>query len=101
MVTSVTSDIAVGPRPTRESWRRLRRVQVVWTLLFFNVLGASQGQIIPIPHKVEQVLTQGALAAAFLLALTINPRLRFRPSLFLGLYTLLAVTTLMMSLAFV
>ena len=44
-----------------------------------------------------QLLTQGPLALTFLLALTVNPRLRVRPNLFLSLYTLLAITTLMMS----
>ena len=54
----------------------------------------------PIPHKVGQALTQGALVAAFVLALTINPRVRIRPNLFLGLYSLLAIVSLAMSIRF-
>jgi O-antigen/teichoic acid export membrane protein len=78
--------------------KRLQRVRVVWALLFFNVLSfAVQPIVFPIPHSIGQLLTQGSLALAFLLALTVNPRLRVRPNLFLSLYTLLAITTLMMS----
>ena len=78
--------------------KRLQRVRVVWALLFFNVLTfAVQPIVFPIPHAIGQLLTQGSLVLAFLLALTVNPRLRVRPNLFLSLYTLLAITTLMMS----
>ena len=75
---------------------RLRRVFAIWCLLFFNTLTPIQGSILPIPHRVAQLLTQGSLAVALVLALTINPRLRIRPNWFLGLYTLLAVTSLAM-----
>jgi O-antigen ligase len=76
-------------------------VGVVWSLLFFNVLGSGNIGALHIPHSVEQVLTQGALPLAFILVLTINPKLRVRPNLFLGLYTLLTVVSLMMSVRFV
>ena len=82
--------------------RRLRRVQVIWALLFFNVLSfAVQPLVLPIPHFLGQMLTQGSLAVAFVLALTVNPKVVVRPNLFLGLYSLLAVTTLMMSVRLV
>ena len=55
----------------------------------------------PIPHKVAQLVTQGALFVALVLALTINPRMRIRPNWFLGLFTLLAITSLMMSVRLV
>ena len=80
---------------------RLKRVFAIWSLLFFNTLTPTQGAILPIPHRVAQLLTQAALALALVLALTINPRLRIRPNWFLGLYTLLAVTSLMMSVRLV
>jgi len=80
---------------------RLKRVFAIWSLLFFNALTPTQGAILPIPHRVAQLLTQAALALALVLALTINPRLRIRPNWFLGLYTLLAVTSLMMSVRLV
>ncbi len=79
----------------------LRRVFAIWCLLFFNALTPTEGAIVPIPHRVAQLLTQGALAAAIVLALTINPRLKVRPNWFLGLYTVLATTSLMMSVRLV
>ena len=86
-----------GPR--HES--RTRRVSVIWTLLFLNALIPAPGGILPIPHRVFQLMTQGALVVALVLALTINPRMRVRPNWFLGLYTLLAITSLMMSVRLV
>jgi hypothetical protein len=69
--------------------------------LFFNALTPVQGAVIPIPHRIAQLLTQGALGIALVAVLTINPRLRIRPNWFLGLYTLLAVSSLMMSVRLV
>ena len=79
----------------------LRRVGVIWALLFFNVITPAGGSILPIPHRVNQLIIQGALFLALVLALTINPRMRIRPNWFLGLYTLLAISSLMMSVRFV
>ena len=79
---------------------RARRVWVVWALLFFNVLNPGSILLV-IPHRVAQLITQGAWLAAVVLALTINPRMRIRPNWFLGLYTLLAVSSLMMSVRLV
>ena len=65
------------------------------------MLDPAGGAVVPIPHKVAQLITQGALFIALVLALTINPRMRIRPNWFLGLFTLLAITSLMMSVRFV
>lgn len=82
--------------------RRLKRVTVVWALLFVNVVGFSgKTKFLPLPHKVGQLLTQGALLVALVLALTINRKAMIRASWFLGLYTLLAAISLMMSVRFV
>ena len=88
------------PQATRSD-ARLRRVFAIWCLLFFNALTPIQGSIFPIPHRVAQLLTQGSLPVALVLALSINPRMRIRPNWFLGLYTLLATTSLMMSVRLV
>ena len=80
---------------------RLRRVSLIWALLFFNVLAGAQGTLLPISHKIAQAMTQGALFIALLLALSINPRMRVRRNWFLGLYTLLAITSLTMSVRLV
>jgi hypothetical protein len=78
---------------------RERRVVLVWTLLFFNVLQTPAGGLLHLPHRVAQVLTQGSLIGAVVLALTINPKGKIRSSgLFLGLYSILAVTSLMISI---
>jgi O-antigen ligase len=76
---------------------RERRVTVIWCLLFFNALTPGTS-VLPIPHRIAQVMTQGALFVAVFLVLTINPRLRIRPNWFLGLYTVLAASSLMMSI---
>lgn len=93
--------------PTKQSYRqgrrylsRERRVTVIWCLLFFNALNPGQS-VLPIPHRIGQLMSQGALFVALVLVLTINPRLRIRPNWFLGLYTLLAITSLMMSIRLV
>lgn len=75
---------------------RERRVTLIWCLLFFNALTPGQS-VLPIPHRIAQVMTQGSLFLAIFLVLTINPRLRIRPNWFLGLYTVLAASSLMMS----
>ena len=79
--------------------KTLRRVWVIWALLFLNVLSyAKQPTVIPIPHKIGQLLTQGALVGALVLVLTINPKIRIRPNLFLALYSVLAIVSLAMSI---
>jgi O-antigen ligase len=71
---------------------RQRLVGVVWGLLVVNSLGSlGVKTIVPIPRSVLQMITMGALVAAFLLALLLNPRLRFRPSAFLLLLSLLLI----------
>jgi O-antigen ligase len=70
-------------------------------LLFFNALTPEQGTLLPIPHRIAQLMTQGALFMALVLAVTINPRMRMRPNWFLGLYTVLAISSLMMSVRLV
>lgn len=91
------------PHRSQVTWERVasRRVTVIWALLYFNVLGSATGGLLHLPHKGAQLLTQGALVAALILALSINRNAFVRSSWFLGLYTLLAVVTLMMSVRFV
>lgn len=104
LLTSPAPAVLVRPRAKARTLaqKRLRRVQVVWALLFFNVLTfATQPLVLNIPHFLGQGLTQGSLVLAFVLALTVNPKVKVRPNLFLGLYSLLAITTLMMSVRFV
>jgi len=97
---TITADVhGTNKRQHRDPYQR--RVFVIWALLFFNVLAPAQGVLLPIPHRVSQVLTQGALFVALVLALSLNPKLRIRPNWLLGLYSLLAMSSLMMSVRFV
>lgn len=74
------------------SERRLkRRIGTIWGLLVLNVLSFAPGvSVIPIPSSVGKAITQGALSLAVVLALILNPRLKFRPNVFLLLVTLMA-----------
>ena len=90
-----------GRRQDQRHDSRLRRVSIIWALLFFNVLTPPEEPLLPIPHRIAQLMTQGALFLALVLALSINPRMRIRPNWFLGLYTVLAISSLMMSVRFV
>ncbi|PSM40261.1 hypothetical protein C6Y14_26460 [Streptomyces dioscori] len=74
-------------------------VGVVWGLLILNTLGSAGAKtIVPLPRSLIQLVTMGALVAAFTLALALNLRLRIRPSAFVLLLTLLLVPSLISSL---
>ncbi|MFB7826641.1 O-antigen ligase domain-containing protein [Streptomyces hydrogenans] len=78
--------------------RTPRLVGVAWALLALNTLGSAGAKtVVPIPRSLIQMLTMGALVAAFALALAINRPLRVRPSAFLFLLTLLLVPSVIAS----
>jgi hypothetical protein len=81
--------------------RRLqRRVAATWGLLLFNVMPYSKlGSILPMPNSIGKILGQAALPLALLLALSVNRRLDFRPSIFLCLAGLLALETVVTAVA--
>jgi O-antigen ligase len=68
--------------------------------LLFDVLTYSKTpyDLLPLPSLVGKGLTEGALAVALVLVLTINRRLWIRPNLLLVLFTILCATSAMMSL---
>ncbi|MFJ8494427.1 O-antigen ligase domain-containing protein [Streptomyces sp. NPDC094038] len=73
-------------------------VGIVWGLLVLNTLGSAGAKtIVPLPRSLIQMVTMGALVAAFTLALVVNVRLRIRPSAYLLLLTLLLVTSVISS----
>lgn len=77
-----------------------RAVGVAWGLLILNTLGSTGAvTIVHLPRSVTQLVTMGALATAFLLALVVNPKLRFRPSAYLLLLTLLLAVSILSSLS--
>lgn len=76
-----------------------RRLGYVWAFLFLNVLTYNtRSVLIPMPHSVGRLLTQGALTVALLVALSVNRKLAIRPNLFLFLLTVLALLTMAVSI---
>ncbi|MFF6998949.1 O-antigen ligase domain-containing protein [Streptomyces sp. NPDC008313] len=75
-----------------------RIVGTVWGLLVLNTLGSAGAKtIVPLPRSLIQMVTMGALVAAFTLALLVNLRLRVRPSAYVFLLTLLLVPSVISS----
>ncbi|QTD96630.1 O-antigen ligase domain-containing protein [Streptomyces cyanogenus] len=75
-----------------------RIVGTVWGLLVLNTLGSAGAKtIVPLPRSLIQMVTMGALVAAFALALALNLRLRIRASAFLLLLTLLLAMSVISS----
>ncbi|MEU1946204.1 O-antigen ligase domain-containing protein [Streptomyces sp. NPDC020125] len=75
-----------------------KTVGTVWGLLILNTLGSAGAKtIIPLPRSLIQMVTMGALVAAFALALAVNLRLRIRASACLLLLTLLLVPSVISS----
>ncbi|MGC9542434.1 O-antigen ligase domain-containing protein [Streptomyces sp. UG1] len=73
-------------------------VGTVWGLLVLNTLGSAGAKtIVPLPRSLIQMVTMGALVAAFTLALAVNLRLRIRPSAYVFLLTLLLVPSVIAS----
>jgi hypothetical protein len=76
----------------------LRGPALAWAALYVNVLGFLGGSVLPIPGAVGQLITQGMLFAALVLALLANPGIVVRPNIFLTLLTIMAVLALMVSI---
>lgn len=73
-------------------------VGTVWGLLILNTLGSAGAEtIIPLPRSLIQMVTMGALVAAFALALAVNLRPTIRPSAYVFLLTLLLVPSVISS----
>lgn len=73
-------------------------IGAVWGLLVLNTLGSAGAEtIVPLPRSLIQMVTMGALAVAFTLALVVNLRLRIRAGAFLLLLTLLLVPSVLSS----
>jgi hypothetical protein len=73
-----------------------RRIFAAWGLLYLNTLTYVAGySVLNLPSKFGKGLAQAALPLAIVLLLTVNPRLRVRPSVFLCLVTALAAETVL------
>jgi O-antigen ligase len=87
-----------GPARTTADPALDRRVLAAWAALFLNVLPfGGTSSILPIPGAVGQLIAQGALPLAFVLALLANPRGLVRPNVYLVLLSGLCVLALMVS----
>jgi O-antigen/teichoic acid export membrane protein len=76
----------------RERWVR-RRVGTAWCLLWFNTMTYLPGSILHIPSIIGKGISQGALPIALLVALSVNPKARVRPNVYLFLLLLLVLDT--------
>ena len=96
---AVQADLA-DPVEVRDRWER-RRVGVVWALLILNTLTffpstySGLPLVVPIPSSIGKAITQAALPAALIVALTVNRRMAIRPGMFLFLASLLVVEALL------
>jgi hypothetical protein len=82
----------------REQWIQ-RRLGIIWGLLFLNALTFYSGiSFVHIPSAAGKLITQGALAAAFLMTLALNRHRVFRPNVFLCLVSLLSIETIITAL---
>lgn len=76
-----------------------RRVGLAWGLLVLNVLTFDAGgSFLPIPSALGQIITQGALPLALLLALGVNRKVLVRPNIFLLLVSLLLAGAIVTSM---
>lgn len=86
-------------RPRHSVARVPRLLFFAWGALLFNVLTpAGGGTVLPMPHVFSQILAQGSLLVALVLALLLNPRIVVRPSLFLLLVSLMAFVAFIVSI---
>jgi hypothetical protein len=99
-VTALRRHLGTVPLNPAEAGERSvrRRVNAAWALLFFNTLTFVPGGLLHIPSHVGKGLAQGALPLAILVALTVNPKVRLRPNVFLCLVGLLVVDTVITSM---
>jgi hypothetical protein len=73
-----------------------RRVGLVWGLLVLNAM-TYYGSVF-LPSAAGKAITQGALPAALILALSVNRKIVIRPNLFLSLVSLLVVEAIITTL---
>ena len=66
------------------------RIKIAYWLLCFNTLTFFAGySIVPIPSKVGKGIAQATLPVALVILLTVNPKLKFRPNVYLCVVSLL------------
>jgi hypothetical protein len=69
-----------------------RRINAAWGLLYLNTMTFVGGtSVFPMPSRVGKGFAQAALPVALLVLLTVNPKIKIRPNVFLCLVSLLVV----------
>jgi O-antigen ligase len=86
------------PAETTAQPSRDWRLQATWAALFLNVLPFTGDHLLPLPAIVGQLIAQGALPVALVLALLANPRGLVRPNVHVVLFSLLCLLAVMVSL---
>jgi hypothetical protein len=99
-VTALRSHRGTVPLDRTEARDRSvrRRVTAAWGLLYLDTLTFVPGGILHLPSHVGKAITQGALPLAILVALTVNPKVKVRPNVFLCLVSLLVLDTVITSM---
>jgi hypothetical protein len=75
-----------------------RRISAAWGLLYLDTLTFVPGGLLHIPSKFGKVITQGSLPLAILVLLTVNPKVKLRPNVFLCIVSLLVLDTVITSM---
>jgi hypothetical protein len=76
------------------------RIAIAYSLLCFNTLTFFAGySVVPIPGKVGKGIAQAALPLALLILITVNPKLKFRPNVYLCILGLLVLDASVTALA--
>jgi hypothetical protein len=76
-----------------------RRINIAWGLLYLNTMTFVAGiSVLHLPSKLGKGIAQGALPLAILVLLTVNPKIKVRPNVFLCLVSLLLVDAVVTSL---
>src|SRR5260221_12179922 len=86
--------LRLDPSATREL-SITRRVKAGYALLFINTLTYFPGGVINLPSKFGKAIPNVALPLAILLLLSVIPKIKLRPNVFLCLVTLLAIDTVL------
>jgi hypothetical protein len=77
-----------------------RRLNAAWGLLYLNTMTFIVGpSVLHLPSKVGKGVAQGALPLAIVILLTINPKFKLRPNVFLCVVSLLCVDTILTAIA--
>jgi hypothetical protein len=98
-MTTTSAIVLVGRPASRENRGVPWLLLMAWAAVFLNVMAfIGLPTVVPIPPGAGQLLTQGALPVALVIALMMNPKGVLRPHVYLVGFTLMAVLALAVSI---